>query len=115
MDTLNRAHRRQNARGLLVSPNAAADRAAEMADQQQRRALRAQTRRDRSGHVLQCGSLAIAFLAQVSEHRSAGAVPDKAIALLERLFDQGAEILTEPDEDDEDEEEEDEDEDERAN
>lgn len=116
MHSLNRAGRRQHERALLVPPDTAAQRAAQLADRQNRRAMNAQIKRDRDGSLLQRGSLAIAFLAQVDVHRETGAVPAKAVRLLELIFDQGAEILTLPDPDDEeDEDEEDEDEDERAN
>lgn len=110
-DRMNRAGRRQTERGLLVPAGAAAEKAAQLAERAQRRAQFLARQAQRENVDLQRGSLAIAFLAQVPEHRAnIGAASEKAVALLEHLFT--AEILTEPDPDDEDEDEED-DEDER--
>lgn len=108
---LNRAGRRQNARALLVPPEAERQRSAQQAEEQQREAQRAQRRALRDNYCLQTGSLAIAFLAQVDVHRDTGEVPKKAARMLELIFERGcAEILTDPDEDEDEDDEDEEDE-----
>lgn len=53
--------------------------------------------------ILQRGSLCVAIISQIPEHRpGVQSVVDKAVSFLDKMLDQGITVLTETDDDDDD-------------